>query len=110
MSLSSFSFSLIFPLLLPQSRSHSNLQLTSCFSSIITNPPVSLLEPFNFARSDPADYSLVELKTLKALGVDPKVGFPFKPTGPRERVVPERLKVQNQMLEEEKKRLAALAA
>lgn len=80
---------------------------------IITNPPVSLHEdrPFKFARSDPSQYSLVELKTLQALGADPNGGgFDFQPTHPRERVVPERLKVQSKMLEEEKKRLAKLSA
>jgi hypothetical protein len=35
---------------------------------VIINPPVSLKEPFNFSRSDPSEYSLVELKTLKELG------------------------------------------
>ncbi|KAF8832623.1 hypothetical protein HHX47_DHR1001565 [Lentinula edodes] len=34
---------------------------------IITNPPVSLKEPFNFAREHEEEYSLVERKTLKAL-------------------------------------------
>ena len=35
---------------------------------IITNAAVSLKEPFNFNRPDPKDYSLVEKKTLLALG------------------------------------------
>lgn len=37
---------------------------------IITNPPVSLNEPFNFNRENPDDFSLVEKKTLKELGVE----------------------------------------
>lgn len=37
-------------------------------SRVITNPPVSLKEPFNFDRDNKDDYSLVELKTLKDLG------------------------------------------
>jgi len=37
-------------------------------SRVITNPPVSLKEPFNFDRQNPEEYSLVELKTLKDLG------------------------------------------
>lgn len=37
---------------------------------IITNPPVALREPFNFNRENPDDYSLVERKTLAALGID----------------------------------------
>ena len=36
---------------------------------VITNPPVALKAPFQFARNDPDEYSLVELKTLKALGL-----------------------------------------
>ncbi len=48
---------------------------------IITNPPVWLKEPFNFHRADPADYSLVELATLRALGVDQ---LDFQPAAPRE--------------------------
>lgn len=36
----------------------------------ITNPPVSLKEPFNFNRDNPDDFSLVEKKTLKTLDVD----------------------------------------
>jgi hypothetical protein len=36
---------------------------------VITNPPVSLKEPFCFDRPNKADYSLVELKTLRDLGM-----------------------------------------
>lgn len=35
---------------------------------MITNPPVSLKEPFCFDREDPREYSLVEQKTLRDLG------------------------------------------
>ncbi|KAH9933686.1 hypothetical protein B0H21DRAFT_759882 [Amylocystis lapponica] len=73
---------------------------------VITNPPVSLKEPFCFDRENPDDYSLVELKALKALGVD---RLPFKPTTERRRITPKRLLLQNKMLEEEKKRLTELA-
>ncbi|EGN98483.1 hypothetical protein SERLA73DRAFT_110000 [Serpula lacrymans var. lacrymans S7.3] len=73
---------------------------------VITNPPVALKEPFNFNRENPDDYSLVEKKTLKALGVD-KLDFQIKTE--RREVVPLRVKIQQQMLEEEKKRLAELA-
>lgn len=73
---------------------------------VITNPPVYLKEPFEFARENPDDYSLVELKTLKALGVDK---FDFKIATERRRIVPKRLVLQNKLLEEEKKRLAGLA-
>ena len=37
---------------------------------IITNPAVALKEPFNFNRENPEEYSLVERKTLRELGVD----------------------------------------
>lgn len=72
---------------------------------IITNPPVGLKKPFNFARDKDDEYSLVERKTLKALGVD---RFEFKPTTERRRIVPARVVAQNKILEAEKQRLAAL--
>ncbi|EJT99134.1 hypothetical protein DACRYDRAFT_90702 [Dacryopinax primogenitus] len=68
----------------------------------ITNPPVSILKPFNFNRENPDDFSLVEVKTLRALGVDK---LDFKPTRPYERVTPRRLLVQNKMLDLELERL-----
>ncbi|TVR46799.1 MAG: hypothetical protein EA425_16775, partial [Puniceicoccaceae bacterium] len=71
---------------------------------IITNPPAHLKEPMKFDREDPADFSPVERAVLRGLGVD---RFRFKPTGQRERVVPERVKRQQAMLEEEKRRAAA---
>ncbi|KAG8921415.1 hypothetical protein FRC02_000249 [Tulasnella sp. 418] len=70
---------------------------------IITNPPVSLVHPFNYNREDPSEYSLVERKTLKALGVD---RLDFKATAPRQQVVPtERLTVQDEMRRQEIARL-----
>lgn len=72
---------------------------------VITNPPVSLRAPFNFNRADPAEYSIVERKTLREIGVD---RLDFKPTTERRRIVPARVARQQKMLEEEKKRLAAL--
>ena len=72
---------------------------------MITNPPVALREPFDFNRENPEDYSLVELKTLKALGRD---RFDFKITTERRRIVPRREIEANRMREEEKKRLEAL--
>ena len=74
---------------------------------VITNPPVALKEPFNFNRENPEDYSLVEKKTLKALGVD---RLDFRITSQRRQVVPERVRIQQQMLEQEMKRLAEFAA
>lgn len=74
---------------------------------IITNPPVSLKEPFNLNRENPDDFSLVELKTLKALGVDK---LDFKITTERRHIVPKRLIEANKRLEEEKKRLEELSS
>ncbi|KAG9101537.1 hypothetical protein FRC06_002955 [Ceratobasidium sp. 370] len=73
---------------------------------LITNPPVSLKEPFNFNRENPAEFSLVELKTLKELGVD---RLDFIPTAPRQKIVPKRLDVQSKLLAEELERMRAHA-
>jgi len=73
---------------------------------IITNPPVSLKTEFCFTREDPKAYSLVELKTLKALGKGSLIDW--KATGSREEIVPDRLRVQNEMKVRELKRLEVL--
>ena len=70
---------------------------------IITNPPVSLNQPFDFNRADKSQYSVVERKTLKALGVESLDNW--KITAAREKVIPERLRRQAAMMEEELKRL-----
>ena len=70
----------------------------------ITNPPVRLKEPMNFNRENPEDFSAVEQAILNALG---KERLDFKPTAEREAIVPERVRRQAKMLEEEKARLAA---
>ena len=70
---------------------------------IITNPPVSLNEPFNFDRDDPSQYSLVERKTLRDLGVDRLKGWEI--TSTRDAVVPERLRRQAEMKKQEVERL-----
>jgi len=73
---------------------------------IITNPPVSLKQPFNYNRADPSEYSLVEQKTLRDLG-SPK-GLPdWKITSPRERIIPDRVKMQEEMRRQEVERLEA---
>ena len=74
---------------------------------IITNPPVSLKEPFNFDREDPKDYSLVELKTLQDLGM-PDGLKGWKITKPRAPWVPARLKRAEEMKKLELERLAKL--
>lgn len=71
---------------------------------IITNPPVGLKDPFNFDRENKEEYSLVEQKTLKALGVD---RLNFKITTERRRIVPKRLVAAGKMLEEEQRRIEA---
>lgn len=73
---------------------------------IITNPPVALKEHFNFDREDPNEYSLVELKTLRSLGKDRLEGW--KATGPREAVIPERVRNQERMKQLELERLERL--
>jgi hypothetical protein len=67
----------------------------------ITNPPLTLARPMRFDRSDP---SPVERAVLRALGVD---SYAFAPTGPREEIVPERVKRQRAMKADEDRRLAA---
>ncbi|KAK5990115.1 hypothetical protein PT974_08381 [Cladobotryum mycophilum] len=69
---------------------------------IITNPPVSLREPFRFNRAD-GNYTLVEQATLRALGQDRLESW--KITSPREFIVPGRLKAQEKMKEDELKRM-----
>jgi hypothetical protein len=69
---------------------------------VITNPPVHLKEPMNFNRAD-GNYSLVEQAVLRGLGAE---ALEFTPTAPRERVIPERERMQAQMREQEKARLA----
>jgi hypothetical protein len=71
---------------------------------IITNPPVSLTEPFNFDRNDPSQYSIVERKTLRDLGKARLVGWKIK--GGREFVKPDRLKTQEELKEQELSRLS----
>ncbi|KAF4232716.1 hypothetical protein CNMCM6805_009739 [Aspergillus fumigatiaffinis] len=70
---------------------------------IITNPPVSLKEPFNYNRPD-GKYSLVEQKTLKDLG-RPE-GLPeWKITREREMLTPARVQIQEDMRQKELERL-----
>ena len=88
---------LLHPLML-HSASKNNLRIPR----VITNPPVGLREPFDFNRADPREFSLVERKTLKALGVE---RLDFKPTAERRGVVPKRIAIQKAMLEAEMKRL-----
>lgn len=86
---------------------HASSQNVLGIPRFITNPAIHLNAPMNFNRPDAADFSTVERAVLHGLGVD---RLDYRPTGERERVVPERVKRQQQMLEEEKTRLAAQVA
>jgi Phytanoyl-CoA dioxygenase (PhyH) len=59
---------------------------------LITNPPLSLREPLRFDREDAA-FSPVERGVLRGLGVD---RLDFRPTAPREDVVPPRLRAHRE--------------
>lgn len=73
---------------------------------IITNPPVSLKEPFCFDRADPKDYSLVERKTLNDLGMPN--GIPgWKITSPRREWISKRVQRMQEMKRKEIERLNA---
>jgi hypothetical protein len=70
---------------------------------VITNPPVSIQEPFVFDRPD-GGYSIVERKTMKAL--DKEQGLKgWKITAERQRLVPKRVRVQEAMKRAEDERL-----
>jgi hypothetical protein len=74
---------------------------------IITNPPVSLKEPFCFDRADSKDYSLVEQKTLNDLGMPN--GIPgWKITSPRRGWIPKRVQRMQEMKRKELERLNGL--
>lgn len=72
----------------------------------IVNPPVKLREPMCFARERPSDHSPVERAVLRALGVE---RYDFAPAHPREAIVPERLALERQIVEERARRAAELA-
>lgn len=72
---------------------------------IITNPPVSLIEPMRFDRENPDDYSPVELAIIQGLGCEDRLDW--KRTGEREGLIPERVRRQKEILEMQKQRLVA---
>ncbi|KAI1502754.1 dihydrofolate reductase-like domain-containing protein [Biscogniauxia marginata] len=71
---------------------------------VITNPPVSLREPHRFDRDDDGDYSLVERKTMLAAGGREGLRG-WRITAPRERLVPQRVRIQEEMKRAEVRRL-----
>ena len=87
--------------LMMHSATHNNLRIPR----FITNPAPQLKEPFHFKRANVDDYSLVELKTLQVLGVDPKHGFDYKNTEARRAIVPARVARQEAWKKEETERL-----
>ena len=92
---------LLHPLMLHSASNNKLRQLR-----VITNPPVSLKEPFVLDREDRDEYSVVERKTLAALGKDNLKGW--KITHSRDQIVPERVRRQQAMREQEIKRLEEL--
>jgi phytanoyl-CoA dioxygenase PhyH len=83
---------------------HATSQNVLGVARIITNPPLALREPMNFGRPDPDGHSLVERAVLRGLGVS---RLDFAPTVPRERVVPDRVRRQQEREAAERARLAA---
>jgi len=83
---------------------HTASRNTARVPRVILNPAVSLAEPFNFSRSNPEEYSLVERATLQALGRPEGLGG-WRITGKREHVVPARIKLQAKLKELELRRL-----
>lgn len=74
---------------------------------VITNPPVSLKEPFCFNRERREDYSLVELKTLRDLEMPEGVGD-WKITSERKGWTPNRVRRMEEMKRKELERLNGL--
>jgi len=72
---------------------------------VITNPPVALKEPFQFSTAMGHAPSLVERKTIAALGGGEEGLLEWKITSARRRVVPERVRIQQKLWEEERNRL-----
>jgi hypothetical protein len=82
---------------------HAVSQNPSGRARFITNPCIKLKAPMEFNRPDLADFSPVERAVLRALG---RERIDFKVTEPREDLVPERIALQEKLLEEQKARLA----
>ena len=83
---------------------HSASSNVSGKARFITNPAVSLTEPLNLNRDNGDDYNLVEKKILKDLGAE---RLDFQITAERHRVVPERVRIQQEMREQQEARLKA---
>jgi hypothetical protein len=81
---------------------HASSQNASGIPRFMTNPCLALREPMNFNRADPDDFSPIELAVLRGLGVE---RLDFKLTQPRREHVPERIRIQREMLAQEQQRL-----
>ncbi|RPD78557.1 hypothetical protein L226DRAFT_457171 [Lentinus tigrinus ALCF2SS1-7] len=88
---------------MPHSASKNHLRIPR----FITNPPVTLKEPLNLNRSDPADYSLIETKILQTLGVDSLPDWTI--TAPRRRFTPRTRAGKDAMIMAEVERMKAHA-
>ncbi|CAL1707473.1 unnamed protein product [Somion occarium] len=88
---------------MPHSASKNHLRIPR----FITNPPVTLKEPFNLNRENPLDYSLVEQKTLRILGVNSLPDWHIK--GERRRFTPRTRAGKDAMIMEEVARMKAHA-
>lgn len=73
---------------------------------VITNPPVSLKEPFCLDREDGSEYSLVERKTLKDLGMEGGLKG-WKITSERRPWISERIRKVEEMKRLELERLSS---
>jgi len=74
---------------------------------VITNPHISLKEPFNFNRPDPSDYSLVEQYILNSLG---RKSLPeWHITAPRRSFYPRNYQFKSARLNEELERMIKAA-
>ncbi|KAJ7655354.1 hypothetical protein B0H17DRAFT_1266143 [Mycena rosella] len=83
---------------------HSASKNVTRIPRVIKNPTVTLKAPFSFDSAG-GSFSLVEQKTLQELGY-PAGLEGWKIEGEREMIVPRRIKIQEEMKERERERLA----
>ncbi|KAJ7096161.1 hypothetical protein C8R44DRAFT_644588 [Mycena epipterygia] len=91
---------LLHPLML-----HSASKNATRMLRVITNPPVALKAPFRFSAAEKGEFSLVEQKTLRELGF-PEGLDGWEIEGEREKIVPRRIQIQEEMKKRERERLA----
>ncbi|KAF8217553.1 hypothetical protein K438DRAFT_1795201 [Mycena galopus ATCC 62051] len=84
---------------------HSATKNATRVPRVITNPPIALKEPFRFDAKEESGFSLVEQKTLQELGFPAGLNG-WKIEGERAMFVPRRVKIQEEMKERERERLA----